>query len=202
MTAQDLQAFEARVAEAFNNKKILAPIHLDGCKNLNQEKELIRIFEKVRPQDWVCCSWRAHYKILLKKVPPDELFEKILAGKSIGLCFSKYNVISSGIVAGILPIGLGIAGAIKRRGEDARVYVFLGDMTSYTGTYHECATYAYLNDLAITWVVENNWHSVCTPTNEAWGEKGPDYVSQVEYEHIEYDPIYPHSGTLAGRIKF
>ena len=74
-----LQQFEARVADAFNQGQIRAPIHLsDG-----NEENLIEIFQKVRMDDWVLCSWRSHYQCLLKGVPEDEVFKEIIDGNSI-----------------------------------------------------------------------------------------------------------------------
>ena len=55
-TVDTLKEFEVEIAELFNIGKIRAPIHLsDGT-----ETELIKIFNKVKTNDWVLCSWRSH----------------------------------------------------------------------------------------------------------------------------------------------
>ncbi|HQL79964.1 MAG TPA: thiamine pyrophosphate-dependent enzyme, partial [Verrucomicrobiota bacterium] len=117
MTANDLINFETEIANLFNAAKIRAPVHL----YYGNEAQMIEIFRDVRPEDWVCCSWRSHYQCLLKGVPPEKVREEILAGRSISLCFPEYRVISSAIVGGVLPISVGIALGLKRRGEAARV---------------------------------------------------------------------------------
>ena len=119
-TPESLKAFEQRVAEAFNAGKIRAPVHLSG----GNEHELIEIFGQVRSDDWVCGAWRMHYQALLKGVPEDKLFDDIVAGKSIALCYPEYRVISSAIVGGIIPIALGLAWAARRHPTEAsRVWV-------------------------------------------------------------------------------
>ena len=135
LTAEDLIQFEDDVCKNFAEKKILAPVHLDH----NNEKPLIQVFkEHVHEDDWVMCSWRSHYKSLLKGVPREEMMEAILEGKSISLCFPKQKVISSAIVGGILPIAVGAAMGIKRKGGTNKVVCFVGEMTSETGAFHEC----------------------------------------------------------------
>ena len=116
LTAEDLVRFEEEVAELFKQKLIRAVIHLYH----GNEKEMLEIFEDVRPEDWVMCSWRSHYQCLLKGVPPEELKMEILAGRSISLCFPEYNVVSSGIVGGILPIAVGVAMTLAMTGRPAR----------------------------------------------------------------------------------
>ena len=126
MNVKELIAFEDTVAEYFNAAKIRAPVHLYS----NNEKHLIDIFKGIRSQDWVFCSWRSHYQCLLKGVPADLVMQRIVEGKSIALCFPEYNVYSSAIVGGVLPISVGTAVSIKRRKKDAKVFCFLVVMSS------------------------------------------------------------------------
>ncbi len=192
--AQYLRDFETEVADLFNAGKIRAPVHLyDG-----NEQQMIDIFKPIRPQDWVCCSWRSHYQQLLKGVPRDRLLAAIVAGHSIALCFPEFRTISSAIVGGILPIALGIAWEIKRSGEDARVYCFLGDMTAETGIFHECEKYSAWFDLPINWVIEDNGKSVCTDTAKAWGFGNEGRTPWTIYD---YESKYPHAGA-GKRVQF
>ena len=164
MTAQDLIAFETEIADLFNAAKIRAPIHL----YYGNEEKMIELFRDVKPEDWVFCSWRSHYQCLLKGVPREELKAEILAGHSISLCFPKQRVVSSAIVGGIIPIAVGAAMGIKRRGENSRVHCFAGEMTSETGIFHESVKYSHNHQLPIRFIVEDNGKSVCTDTREAW----------------------------------
>src|SRR5689334_5362587 len=55
LTAEQLIAFEEAVAARFNAGLIRAPVHLHH----GNEAALIEVFGRVRPEDWVLCSWRS-----------------------------------------------------------------------------------------------------------------------------------------------
>ncbi len=195
MTRDELIAFEADIAVEFNAGHIRAPIHLDG----GNEDQLIEVFKNIKPTDWVFCSWRSHYKALLHGIPPAEVKAAIMAGRSITLCFPEHRFLSSAIVGGNLPIALGVALSIKRRGGSERVHAFAGDMTERTGIYRECLTYAAGHDLPIRFIVEDNGLSVCTPTYDVWGAKESWVRGMVHL--YEYKLPYPHSGAGV-RVQF
>jgi pyruvate dehydrogenase E1 component alpha subunit len=199
VTKQDLIDFETRVADQFNAGKIRAPVHL----YYGNEDEMIAIFQNIRQQDWVFCSWRSHYQCLLKGVPPDEIEKEILEGRSISLCFPSHRIYSSAIVGGILPIAVGTAMSIKRSDGDAKVFCFMGDMTSETGIAYESMKYAIQHELPIQFIIEDNGKSVCTDTREVWNDE------QLTYEnfrnnvifHYKYETKYPHAGA-GTRVQF
>ncbi len=198
-SSQSLRDFESEIAEYFNSGKIRAPIHLyDG-----NEDSIIEIFQNINHSDWVFCSWRSHYQCLLKGVPEDELKSAILDGKSISLCFPQYKIYSSAIVGGQLPIAVGTALAIKRSGQENRVWCFLGDMTAETGIAQTCMQYASNHNLPITFVVEDNDISVLTNTREVWGKstlrfEDSKYTNVISYK---YKSKYPHAGA-GTRVQF
>lgn len=188
MTPDDLLAFEENIAQEFAAGNIRSPIHLGG----GNERRLIEIFKGIEPHDWVLAGWRSHYHCLLKGVPPAELKAAILAGRSVSLCFPKYKILCSGIVGGIAPIAVGLAWAIKRRGEDTRVHCFLGDMSAESGIVHEAMKYAAGHDLPIKWIVEDNGLSVCTDTQQSWG---PLLAAGPDITRYGYTLTWPHVGT-------
>lgn len=193
MTRDDLIAFERIVADAFNAGRIRAPVHLAG----GNEDQLIEIFKRVGPQDWVAVTWRSHYACLLKGVPPDRLLADILAGRSITLNYPDHRIVSSAIVGGILPIALGVAWAIKRAGGAELVWAFVGDMTAATGMFDEVWRYASGHDLPLRLVVEDNGRSVCTTTADAWGWSG----TKLPIKEYAYDLPWPHAGA-GKRVQF
>jgi pyruvate dehydrogenase E1 component alpha subunit len=196
---EQLIAFEEEIAQTFNAGKIRAPVHL----YYGNEDAIISVFRKVRPQDWVFCSWRSHYQCLLKGVPPEQVREEILAGRSITLCFPEYNVYSSAIVGGVLPIAVGAAMSIQRQGRDAKVWCFLGEMTAESGIAHESIKYARNHRLPIHFVVEDNGKSVCTDTRDAWAQPVLSWEGrQDEYiTYYRYETKYPHAGAGV-RVQF
>ena len=199
MTKKDLVQFEEAIAELFNAAKILAPVHL----YYGNEDQIIKVFENIRSQDWVFCSWRSHYQCLLKGVPPKEIKEEIIAGRSISLCFPDYQIYSSALVGGSLPVAVGTAIAIKRKDEDSKVYCFMGDMTSETGIAHECIKYSRNHQLPIHFIIEDNSKSVCTDTRETWNSNKLSYESASDpmITYYRYDTKYPHAGA-GKRVQF
>ena len=260
-TPAALTAFEADIATAVDAKSVPGPVHLSG----GNEGQLIAYFAAwFRPGDWVFTSWRSHYHCLLAGVPPDLVRERVLAGKSITLCFPDYKLYSSAIVAGQVSHALGVAMQVKRDPEryeawfekmpeikvvgssaenavqhlhqqyldvgipiepyraatarSSHVHCFLGDMAARTGAFHEAREYAVGHDLPITFICENNFKSVTTDTQEAWGSitservirgsveqlsGGLQLISALKTVYYEYDlsSHWPHSGA-AKRTNF
>lgn len=192
LTPEDLIAFERDIAAEFEAGKIKAPVHLAG----GNETQLIEIFRNIRPQDWVLCQWRSHYHALLKGVPPSQVKEAIMAGRSIALCFPEHRILCSAIVGGIAPIATGLAWSIKRRlfgksGKNEWVFAFMGDMTAESGIFYESRKYAKRQGLPVTWIVEDNKKSVCTDTQNVWGEE----LVALPDKRYDYDLTWPHVGT-------
>jgi TPP-dependent pyruvate/acetoin dehydrogenase alpha subunit len=180
-----LIAFEQRLAEEFEQGKIRAPVHLSG----GNEEQLIQIFKSVHRQDWVFSTWRNHYHALLHGVPEDKLLDEIRSGRSMNLSFPEHNFYTSAIVGGILPIAVGVAYALKKKGCNRKVWCFVGDMAATTGAFHEANTYASKQDLPITFVIEDNGLSTNAPTEEVWGR---GWVGKNLY--YPYKRTFPHMG--------
>ena len=198
-TKSTLIKFEEEIADLFNNAKIKAPVHL----YYGNEEQLINIFKKIKKKDWVFCSWRSHYQCLLKGVPPKKIKKEIISGKSISLCFPKYNIYSSAIVGGVIPIALGVAFAIKKKKKNEVVYCFVGDMTSETGIMHESLKFAMNYNLPIKFIIEDNNLSVCTDTRKVWNIKKLTHEGKKN-KHIlyyKYKNKYPHAGA-GKRVQF
>jgi|TARA_R110001592_G_scaffold38899_1_gene128125 pyruvate dehydrogenase E1 component alpha subunit len=201
--------FETKIGNLFNEGKIAAPIHLYS----GNEDQTIDIFKEIDIEnDWVCCTWRNHYQGLLKGIPPELITSKILKGKSMVMNLPKYKFICSSIVGGIPSIAAGIALAIKEQGKKNKVWCWVGDMSAETGHFHEAYKYSLNHKLPITFIVEDNKKSVCTPTNKIWGRESPYYLENNEYKggilklpnlyYYQYDnKKYPHAGA-GKRVQF
>ena len=185
---KSLKSFEELIKRKYEKGIIRAPIHLSG----GNEKQLIKIFKKIKRSDWVISNWRSHYHALLHGVPSKIILEEILRGKSMSLNFKKYKFISSSIVGGGIPIGLGIAAAIKRKKLKNKVFVFVGDMTYETGIFYECYKYATNFKLPMKFIVEDNTLSTNTPTKKAWNKVSSKPKNILYYK---YTRKFPHHGT-------
>jgi len=202
ITKDEIIAFEQDIAGVFATGVIRAPVHLRA----GREDALIKIFHdhQINDDDYVFGFWDSHELALLKGVPPAELKQAIIEGKSISLCFPKQKVLCSGIVGSLMGTAAGVAWALKNQGKKGRAFLFCGDMSAETGIFHEAVKYVTHFDLPATFIVCDNGVSVMTNTRETWGSPEPWFIG-TKYEnkiiYFKYTNGYPHSG-LGKLIKF
>ena len=189
LTEKELVTFEEEVEKYYEDAQITAPVHLSK----GNEKEVLEIFQYVHPDDWVFSSWRNHFHALLHGLDRDVLMEDIINGRSMSTNSVKPKFYSSSIVAGIIPIAVGTANALKMKKSERRVWCFIGDMTFETGIFYESYKYVKNVDLPLQFVVEDNNLSTNTPTDETWGGIKRDVPDDVIY--YSYERGYPHHGT-------
>lgn len=201
-TAKDLADFEQEIADIFATGAIRNPVHL----RKGRELELLRIFRdnRIGPADYVFGYWDAHELALLKGVPREEVRQAIIDGKSISLCFPQHKLLCSGIVGSLMGTATGAAWSLKHGGKEGRVFLFCGEMSSETGSFHEAVKYACYYDLPVTFVVCDNGLSVMTDTRAVWGSPEP-WFKNTRYDekiiYFRYTNEFPHSG-LGWKIKF
>ena len=189
-----LKEFEKRCVDEYLQGHIRSPIHLSG----GNEKELIKIFKSVKKDDWVFTTYRSHYHALLKGVDSEWLMNWVLKNKSIHVMNKENKVVTSAIVGGTLSQAVGTALAIKLQKKTNKVWCFCGDMTASLGIFFDCIRYAELNELPITFIVEDNGVSVYTPTDESWNAKNGEHLKHLSdfsnVKYFKYKRIYPHYG--------
>jgi pyruvate dehydrogenase E1 component alpha subunit len=186
---EELVHFEDDIISHWEKGEIKGPIHLSN----GNEEQLIEVFKKISPTDWVFSTWRSHYHALLHGVKPRKLKEKILDGKSITIVDKESKFYASAIVTGTLPIALGVAKSIKYNDGSDKVWVFLGDMAFESGIFYEVHKYARNYDLPLYFVVEDNGVSTNTPTINTWGGIQREIPEDVIY--YNYKSKFPHYGT-------
>ena len=109
---KDLIDFENKVVTEFKKGETYGPVHLSG----GNEEPLLKIFKKVKPQDWVFSTHRSHYHALLKSKDPKWLMNEIIVNaNSSHINSKKHKIFTSSIVGGIIPIALGVAMGIKMK---------------------------------------------------------------------------------------
>lgn len=188
VSEKDLQEFETNIVAHWEAGQIRGPIHLsDG-----NESQLIEIFKRIKPTDWVFSTWRSHYHALLKGISSEWVKNEILQGKSITLCNIDEKFYSSAIVTATLPIALGVAKSLKLQNSSDKVWCFIGDMCFETGIFYEVHKYARNFDLPLYFVVEDNGVSTYTPTEATWNKKREIPTDVI---HYTYKSKYPHYGS-------
>jgi TPP-dependent pyruvate/acetoin dehydrogenase alpha subunit len=193
LTKQGLIEAEAKLIELFNRGELPYLLHLSG----GNEDQLIEIFERIHPEDYVLGTHRAHYHYLLKGGTVEELVEKVKGGHSMFLFSKERNFLTSSIVAGLTAVAVGLGWAFKAKGEARQVWCFVGDGAEDEGHFYEAVLYAKNHNLPVHFIIEDNGRSVESTKEQRRGDGGvpfgvcwPDNV-----ERYHYTPTYPHAGT-------
>lgn len=196
---ESLIAFEEKVRQKWEAGDLPSLCHLCG----GNEGQLLDIFQGIRPQDWVFLSHRGHYGALLKGMSEERLMEFIESDRSMFIFDKQLRIYQSAILGGTCGIAVGVAQAIKESGEDAKVYVFLGDGATENGALHSAAMYAQGHNLPCKFWIEDNDRQVDTSKMERRGRNYLIYYKDIPYEpkwpdcvqRYEYKPTWPHAGS-------
>lgn len=207
MTKELLIETENRIKEHWESGDIPYLTHLCG----GNEEFLLDFYEQNIDcqKDWVLCSHRTHYHALLFGLHPDELVDQVLNGKSMFIYRDRF--LCSAIVAGVCSIACGIAIAAQQKGTQERVWCFVGDGATDEGSFWEAVRFCDNRGLPLKFIVEDNCGQCGVGWNTRWGkplEPLKDYPGESLndlgwemtgfncIEYYQYEPTYPHAGTL------
>ncbi|MBD2091953.1 pyruvate dehydrogenase (acetyl-transferring) E1 component subunit alpha [Microcoleus sp. FACHB-1515] len=161
--------FEDKCAEMYYRGKMFGFVHLYN----GQEAVSSGVIKAMRPDDYVCSTYRDHVHALSAGVPAREvmaeLFGKVTGcskgrGGSMHLFSAEHNLLGGYAFIGEgIPVATGAAFQTKYRREalgdesaDQVTASFFGDGTANNGQFFECLNMAALWKLPILFVVENN----------------------------------------------
>src|SRR5438270_261724 len=157
-----IRRFEERASQQYQAQKIGGFCHL----YIGQEAVVAGAVAATRDDDYIITAYRDHAHALARGTSADacmaELFGKE-TGCSRGLggsmhFFDKQHDMYGGhaIVAAHVPLAVGMAFAIKYRGEDRVTLCFFGDGAINQGAFHEALNLAALYRLPVIFICENN----------------------------------------------
>jgi pyruvate dehydrogenase E1 component alpha subunit len=165
--------FEERTAEAYALGKIGGFCHL----YIGQEAVSTGTLSLLRPDDYVITTYRDHGPALARGIPPRSVMAELFGratgcshgkGGSMHLFDRHLNFLGGhGIVGAHVPLGTGVAFAIKYRGGDQVCVCFMGESVVNTGAFHEALNMAGLWRLPIVYVIENNRYGMGTSLERA-----------------------------------
>ena len=164
-----IRAFEERVSELYATVAIEGLLHL----GIGQEGVAVGACSALGRDDLVFGSHRAHAHALAKGADPVRLMAE-LAGRASGYCAGRGGsmhisapevgfVTATGVVGGNIPLALGAADVLRRRGDGDVAACFFGDGAGQTGSFHESLNIAALWQLPLVLVCENNGWAEFTP---------------------------------------
>ena len=171
-----LRRFEEKAGQMYGLGLIGGFCHL----YIGQEAVAVGIERAIGRDDPVVTSYRCHGHALARGVPPRLVLAE-LAGRGAGLSGGKGGSMhmfapdrafwgGHGIVGAQVPIGTGIAFALKYRGADGVCVVCFGDGAANQGQVYEAYNMAALWRLPAVYVIENNEYAMGTAVKRATAE--------------------------------
>jgi len=163
-----IRVFEDRCAELYTQGHIRGFLHLYN----GEEAVAVGVMQSLRKDDAIVATYREHGHALARGIPMSaimaELFGKV-TGTSRGRggsmhIFNKAANFYGGnaIVAGGLPITVGLALGYKMQKQDAVAVCFFGEGAAAEGEFHESLNLAALWKLPVLFVCENNRYAMGT----------------------------------------
>ncbi|HVM53423.1 MAG TPA: pyruvate dehydrogenase (acetyl-transferring) E1 component subunit alpha [Acidimicrobiales bacterium] len=163
-----IRRFEEKCVELYSASKIRGFLHL----YIGEEAVATGVFQALRPDDSVVATYREHGHALARGVPAEsimaEMFGKVTGcsrgrGGSMHLFDAERHFYGgNAIVAGGLPIAVGLALADRMLGRDRVSVCFFGEGAMAEGEFHESVNLAALWRLPVLFVCENNLYAMGT----------------------------------------
>jgi pyruvate dehydrogenase E1 component alpha subunit len=163
-----IRRFEEKSAELYSAGKIRGFLHL----YIGEEAIAVGAMEALGPEDSVVATYREHGQALARGMPAGAIMAEMYGkanGCSRGRGGSMHLFDASrrfyggyAIVAGGLPIAVGLALADKMLGRQAVTACFFGDGAVAEGEFHESLNLAALWRLPVLFLCENNFYGMGT----------------------------------------
>ena len=163
-----IRRFEEKTAEMYARGKITGFSHL----YTGEEAVAAGAISSLHERDYVVSTYRDHGHCLAKGADPNvvmaELFGRITGinkgkGGSMHLFDNKLRFLGGyAIVAGGLPIAIGVGMALQYKDEDSIVTTFFGDGATNAGAFHESLNAASAWKLPVIFICENNFFAIGT----------------------------------------
>jgi len=168
-----IRRFEEKCAELYTATKIRGFLHL----YIGEEAVCVGVMSALAPDDAVVATYREHGQALARGVSPGTLMAEMY-GKKEGCCRGRGGSMhifdaatrfygGNAIVAGGLPLVIGLALADKMQGRRRVSCCFFGDGAVAEGAFHESMNIAALWQLPVLFVCENNLYAMGTRINLA-----------------------------------
>ncbi len=163
-----IRRFEEKCVELYSKEKIRGFLHL----YIGEEAIAVGLMNALNPNDAVFSTYREHGHALARGIHPNRIMAEMY-GKSQGCSrgrggsmhlFDKETRFYGGsaIVAGGLPLAVGMALANKMRKHNGVTVCIFGDGAVAEGEFHESLNLAALWKLPVLFVCENNLYAMGT----------------------------------------
>ncbi|WP_415898064.1 pyruvate dehydrogenase (acetyl-transferring) E1 component subunit alpha [Neptuniibacter sp. QD57_21] len=171
-----IRLFEERCAELYTQEKIRGFLHL----YIGEEAIAVGVCQSLQNADRMVCTYREHGHALARGMSMTavmaEMFGKTNGcsrgrGGSMHLFSDELNFYGgNAIVAGGLPLAVGLALADKKLQHDSVTCCFFGEGAVAEGEFHESLNLACLWQLPVLFICENNLYAMGTALERSESE--------------------------------
>jgi len=163
-----VRRFEERCVELYSAARIRGFVHL----YIGEEAVAVGVLAALTDDDDVVATYRDHGHALVRGVPATAIMAEMYGvqegcsrgrGGSMHLFDVGHRFYGgNAIVAGGLPVAVGLALARKMQGRGGVVACFFGEGAMAEGEFHECMNLAALWSLPVLFCCENNLYAMGT----------------------------------------
>jgi pyruvate dehydrogenase E1 component alpha subunit len=161
-----IRRFEERCVELYSATRIRGFLHL----YIGQEAVAVGVMEAIEADDSIVSTYREHGHALARGIGMGPIMAEMF-GRIDGVCRGRGGSMhlfdadtrfygGNAIVAGGIPLAVGLALADALRGEQRVTVCFFGDGAVDEGAFHESMNLAALWNLPVLFACENNFYSM------------------------------------------
>ena len=189
-----IRRFEEKAMELYALGKVHGTMHL----SIGQEATAVGASNALTQNDYLLNTHRGHGHCLGWGSEPKLMMAEFM-GKENGYCRGRggsmhianidaNNLGANGIVAGGVPISVGVGLSIKARKTDQVCLTVFGDGASNEGAFHEALNMASIWDLPIIYLCENNQYAMSMSVERAFNiERISDRAGSYNIEGLTVD---------------
>jgi len=181
-----IRRFEEKSAEQYTKAKIRGFLHL----YVGEEAVAVGVIQALSDEDNILSTYREHGHALARGLSPESIMAEMygkLEGCSMGrggsmhlFDVSKRFYGGNAIVAGHLPMAVGMALASKKQNKMNITCCFFGEGAAAEGEFHESMNLAALWNVPVLFICENNLYAMGTAI------KYSHSIQELEKKGISY----------------
>ena len=169
-----IRRFEEKALDLYSLGKVHGTMHL----SIGQEATAVGASSALTQDDYLLNTHRGHGHCLAWGSEPDLMMAEFM-GKETGYCRGRggsmhianvdaNNLGANGIVAGGIPISVGVGLSIRARKTHQVVLSIFGDGAANEGAFHESLNMASIWKLPIIFLCENNQYAMSLPIEKGF----------------------------------
>lgn len=186
-----IRHFEEKAAELYTQQRIRGFLHL----YIGEEAIAVGTMQCFKPEDNIVATYREHGHALARGIPIASIMLEMFGkkegcsrgrGGSMHLFDAKTNFYGgNAIVAGGVPLAVGLALATKMQNQKKLTACYFGDGAMGEGALHESMNMAALWNLPVLMICENNFYAMGTAISDhqsqtALAEKARSYKIEAK----------------------